>query len=186
MMLERVALTGKAYAGKTQLAQALCRAGYVYINYTDLLKKAASQALTAVGTTTLPEDILKHKGRYRAFLQELGDLVGFSGGGRWMRQALELWLENPSRPVVFDNVRTDSQFRMLQEYDFRLVEVWAPTHVRYERAKAAGVSRAELEHVLEHPIERGIDESISRLALNGTLPVEQLVREIVEAVPALL
>jgi hypothetical protein len=55
--------------------------------------------------------------------------------------------------LVFDNVRTEAQYRILQQYGFRLVRLWIPYNLAVERAAQAGVSEAAMATVASHQIE---------------------------------
>lgn len=163
----RVALTGRMYAGKTTYAKHLQNQGFYLINFTDLLKRRAVDALRACGSPVTLEDILKDKQKYRGFLQELGVLIGFDDEPRYVLEACEDWL-NAECPddVVFDNVRTLAQWEVLNNMGFTLVEVVAPEEERLKRAERAGVRPSELYAVELHPIEGalcGLGERITSI-----------------------
>src|SRR5579859_3385421 len=145
-----LALTGDIYAGKTRLARSLESQGFLFISFTDLLKKYAVKSLTACGIPVTLEDVLRDKAVYRPYLQELGSLIGFNDNPKYVREALSAW---DGEKCVFDNVRTPEQWAVLKNFGFTLVEVRVDYSTQRERAANLGVTGAALEKAINHPIE---------------------------------
>lgn len=167
--MKLVALTGPIYSGKTSLAVELEGRGYMRVMFNDLLKAYAATGLSSCGVPTSLHDILTNKAKYRAFLQELGDLIGFNNNPEHVHKALFSWVIAGRPPCVFDNVRTDEQADVVRSLGFQIVRLDLPSTVQIERAGALGVRWDVLQSQLIHPIERGI--SHWDLALDATEPL---------------
>lgn len=138
-----IALSGRPGSGKTTLAKALEAKGYKLINFTDLLKQRASEALHVSVA-----EIKENKEKYRAFLQEYATLIGFQTNYEYVYQALGDWfLQGSKEPCVFDNVRTPEQWEVLKGLGFVLVEVW---NFKEEYA-SKGITLSD------HPLEKGMN-----------------------------
>jgi hypothetical protein len=138
MLKLRLALHGGLLSGKSTLATALEERGFAYINYTRLLKQYAVGALEACGITTSLMMIEADKEKYRRFLIELGDQLGFDHGFG-IDETLAPIIKNEDR-LVFDNVRFPAQMDKLVALGFRMVRIDTPMAVREERAAARGMS----------------------------------------------
>lgn len=158
------ALHGPAYAGKTTLAKALEEKGYLLINFTDSLKEIAVRSLHEADHYTSVEEINKDKDKYRAFLIELGHVIGFDSKEMFIDDALLPW-ESKGRPsCVFDNVRTLAQAVYLQSRGFKIVElVLTPA----EQEKRAG-----------RIIKDFNEDFAADLYLNAYAPTSRLVEKI--------
>jgi hypothetical protein len=179
----RLALHGPMYSGKTTLSRALVAAhGFTLVNYTDYLKELASRALSHIGMYTSVEQIKADKTHFRAFLQDLGTLLGFDEGAFveqcLFEQAATVWTgpQEAALPerIVFDNVRTPAQFAILQRYGFHLVRLFIPTDEQVRRALEAGATIPELVRVGQHSIETPLPPQDGEIILDATLPTEVL------------
>lgn len=164
--MKYVALTGPIYSGKTSLAEELEGRGYMRVQFNDLLKSYAARALIKCGVTTHLSDILTNKTKYRAFLQELGELIGFNDQHKYVHEALARWVIAGQPPCVFDNVRTDEQADTVRSLGFQIVRLDIPIMEQENRALDLGVAPSALQSHLRHPIERGT--SHWDLALDAT------------------
>jgi hypothetical protein len=171
--MDKVALKGRAFSGKSTLAQELVRRGYFDIQFSDSLKRVAISMLEPYFPELTLEEVKATKKYYRHFLIELGHLIGFDWDPAFVNIALQPWWQEgaPSR-AVFDNVRFDAQFEALLPYGFELVEVVAPEDVRWSRAKQAGMTKREFNKLLKDPTEGAV--TLPGLELDGTAPVEEL------------
>lgn len=175
----RLALTGPQLSGKTTLARYLQdNHGYIWVNYTDYLKTLAARALQSIGITVTVEDILANKPAYRAFLQELGTIVGFDKGNYVLDCLNETCRKAgfhggllPSN-VVFDNVRFSSQFALLLPCAFRLVRLAVDPATRGSRGTIiAG----------DHYAEQGVPFHLGELTLDASKPTVELVEAILNS-----
>lgn len=152
--MHRVALCGIPYAGKSTLRKELVNRGYVLIDFGQLLKKHAAAAIKRVTGEDITSSMIdQDKARYRGFLQELGNVIGFNCNPTFVLQAIEPYTGNLR--VVFDCVRTPQQFEVLAARGFSLVEVTVPRKTQWERARIAGVSEGEFSRLLSAPLEQG-------------------------------
>lgn len=160
--MERIALIGQTYTGKTTLALALKARGYLLVNFTDVLKQELITALAVVGKRVTMAELKQDKHKYRKLLQEFGVVIGFDDDPRYVEEALVGWhVLFPDTPVVFDNVRTIEQWSVLKRYGFTLVETVADEKTRLQRALAAGADGSGLQEVDTHPVE-----TVGRLKLH--------------------
>lgn len=152
--MERIALIGQAYTGKTALAHALRARGYMLVNFTDILKRELVTALAAVGKHVTVAEIHRDKHKYRPLLQAFGVVVGFDDDPEYVQAALLEWNDDDvSVPVVFDNVRTVEQWSVLKHYGFTLVETTADPKTRLQRAVLAGADITSFQENDAHPVE---------------------------------
>ena len=177
--MKLVALNGKPYAGKTALAEALMRRGYMFLPFNDILKDIAVQLLEPYIPDLTVAEIKLLKGKYRPFLQELGTLIGFDYDPMFMNIALKPWWEAGMPKAVLDNVRFPGQFEVLKPYHFKLVQVDAPEEVRKARARALGVTMREFTKANKHQAEQS-EGLCYDLTLSSVLDVEELA-DMVEA-----
>ena len=173
----KIALTGPMFAGKTSLADYLeAEHGWTKLNYTDTIKVRLCDALNGMykgmgsKRRVTVTNIAQHKRTYRKLLQEFGSFLGYDDGF-YVDEMLNQWraLGSPE-PVIFDNVRFPAQFEALYEEGFVLVGIELSPSTQYERAKAAGVTSAEMEAYQAHAAENGVGAEIW---LDGELPVEE-------------
>lgn len=180
--MDLIALAGPQLAGKTTLAHALAERGYLLINFTGLLKQIAVASLSEAGHRVSVEEMLQNKAKYRRYLQELGELIGFDTDPAFVHEAVEKagwYTRRAPRKAVFDNVRTVEQIRTLAEYGFELVYLDTPEHVRFGRAaRIHGLSREEFDRQHTHPIEDGSRLRELAAAVLDYAPVEHLVWEV--------
>lgn len=139
-----IALVGKAYTGKTSIAQELERRGFTLLSFTDHLKALAAYALNSVHTRRDDligvADILANKPRYRRFIQEFGSLIGYETDPGWIEAFLEdelpgidLGKDHPDRAnphVVIDCLRSAAQIKGARKYGAKIVGVGATVHNR--------------------------------------------------------
>lgn len=154
-MITHIALTGAIGSGKTTLAKELQqRYGYTLINFTDHLKDLAAACLSPYVYTTV-DDIKNNKAKYRGFLQEFGDLIGFTDHPDYIGDVLSPWYLAGQPAAVFDNVRSPQQAKILKNYGFTLVKLDVPREVIEQR----NYGRATVQQY-GHAIERGLDDGI--------------------------
>ncbi len=127
------------------------------INFGCSLKRMAANCLNQItGGSLTTRQIDMDKAKYRCFLQEFGNLIGFNDNPRFVEGALSQW-ETAMRPVaVFDCVRTWPQFDCLAEYGFELVNIAIPRKVQQQRACTVGVMGDEFNRLVNHPLEQGV------------------------------
>lgn len=154
--MKLVALAGPPYSGKSELARELERRGYMRLQFNDVLKDIAVQVLEPYVPDLTVEEIKLLKGKYRPFLQELGNVIGFNYDPMFMNIALKPWWEAGMPRAVLDNVRFDEQYEILRPYHFKLVHLDAPEAVRKARAKALGVTAAEFRKADRHRAESSV------------------------------
>jgi hypothetical protein len=155
--VELIALSGAPCAGKTTVGRELEKRGYLFIDFSDIIKQEAAKALTAAGMPTTVEEIRANKPKYRAFLQELGVLIGFDTDPKYVWHSLGVYGWHDGKLAVFDNVRTAEQFQVLQPLGFKLVRIEADFETRATRAEQKyGVSPEEFIEQETRPIERGL------------------------------
>lgn len=172
-MTKLVALSGSPYSGKTTLARELERRGYVLLNFTDLLKTYAVEAVKPFFPELTVEDIAGDKAYWRPFLQAYGAVIGFDTNPHFVNLSLmDWWKLGANVPAVFDNVRFDEQWEVLQPYGFELFHLSVPWEVQKKRARAAGVDGWTLRRILKHEAENGL--SVPAVHLDGTMPVSEL------------
>ncbi len=152
-----IALSGVPYAGKTTLVRELVKLGYMEINFGCSLKRMAANCLNQItGGSLTTRQIDMDKAKYRCFLQEFGNLIGFNDDQRFVKVALDAWEQNMRPAAVFDCVRAWEQFDVLEEYGFELVHVCVPHKVQWQRAQEAGVMEDEFNRLVNHPLEQGV------------------------------
>lgn len=156
--MKYIALTGQIASGKTAVAKALEAQGYLLISYTDLLKEYTVRALAGAGVHVTLDDILADKERYRGLIQELGTVIGFDEGGKFVNEALAEWVTLGKPKAVFDNVRTESQAASVEDHGFTLVQLKAHSGTRTHRLRAAGKDPAHVLDRERHPIEAGLPD----------------------------
>ena len=185
-MSRRVAVRGPLYAGKTTMAHALEREGFVLINFTDSLKAMAADALCHLGVPTSVADIKADKEHYRPFLQQLGTLVGFDEGRTipaFVAEHIQRYGED--RDYVFDNVRFLAQWEALKPFGFTLVQLHLTPMQQEERATTLGISHEALGRAMSHPAEVGFPRQPGEVVLPGTMPVDRNVAYLLQALEAL-
>jgi dephospho-CoA kinase len=134
-MEARVFLTGPAGSGKTRLAQALERAGYLRVGLGDLCRQEAMRA-------GCPLD--------RRMLQYIGDQIRRAGGGphALAAEADQMLRAYPRAPAVIDGVRLAAEAEYLRARGYLGVRVDAPEPVRLARLEARG-ERNDGQHPTE-------------------------------------
>lgn len=173
--MKYIALAGAPYVGKTTIARALGELGYRRINFSEMLKQKAAFALSAVtGDAITATTINQNKAKYRTFLQELGDVIGFNDQARYVRDVLDPWHYDGCPPAVFDCVRTVAQWTVLREYGFRLVNLYVPYEVHIQRAKLCGMRSDDLDRILECPLEQGLPDLGIQVESSGKMTAEFL------------
>jgi chloramphenicol 3-O-phosphotransferase len=180
--MELIALTGAPCSGKTTVARALESRGYLFIDFCDIIKQIAADALTRIGTPTTVEEIRANKDRYRPFLQDLGELIGFDDDPKYVYHALGYYgfAGCAHKYAVFDNIRTPEQFAVLERLGFHLVRLYVPFETRADRAKEKyGTEPEEFLNQGMHPIEKGtgLDPAVT---LDGTMPTSTLVQFLID------
>lgn len=174
----RIALRGPAYAGKSTLAAYLRdHYGFAYVNYTDHLKHLACRALGSVGYLVDIQEMRAKKGQYRAFLQDLGELLDFDHGYGIDEVLADL---HEGEDAVFDNVRFLSQWERLKPHGFQLVSLAIDPLAQEARAATHGVSRAALGRVLAHPAELGFPIQDHETIVDAELPTADIAARLVE------
>lgn len=179
--MKYIALTGPQYSGKTRLSAEMAKRGYLYINFSDVLKQHLTLALSAVGVSVTVQDIHQDKPKYRRLLQEFGSLVNFDRDPYFITKSLQPWFELDRPPAVFDNVRFLEQYVHLYAYDFKLVQLNIGKVSQYRRAKLLHpeltIPQFQADH--QHQAEAGIDGAWIDLMLDATQPVEYLAEDII-------
>jgi hypothetical protein len=137
----------------------------------------AVHALNEVSERTITiVDVIKHKEEYRAFLQALGERIGFDTDPAYVFDALNQWNVQGRGLVVFDNVRTIGQWNVLKQYDFTLVYIQTSRH---QRVRRSGLSALDYTQAESHPIENNQElYSLASLVVDGTAAVEENVDKI--------
>lgn len=172
--MDRVALCGGCYSGKSTIAQELARQGYTLVNFTDSLKEVAARVLGVAGLDVTVPEIKRRKDYYRPFLQALGTLIGYDTNPTWVYQAFPPILEER---MVFDNVRTVEQFHTLRGMGFELVYVQTSRHQRYLRS---GLIAADFTERESHPIENNTRlYELASLVVNGTDDIHHITQKII-------
>ncbi len=171
--MRRIALSGPPYSGKTSIAECLFwEHEYFLINFTDVLKRKAVKSLAAIGIQTSVETIKRKKDFYRAYLQGLGDVTGFSYfPERFIDEAVEtsLWSQYMDYPVVVDNVRSDAQARIwVDKYDFVVVRLTISEMEQMKRAAEQGVAYEDVVSQTKHSIEHGVSDTFVSVELDVT------------------
>lgn len=164
-----LALHGPIGSGKSTLAKALGR-DHMVIGFGDLLKRKASLALAAEVYVTV-RMMHENKERYRAFLQNYGDLIGFNDNPRFLREALWEWDKLGAPDCVFDCVRSVQQAEFLRAIGFKVVYLQGPSEV---------FERRTLSKERSHPVERRLPGHLIDLRVDASVPaslVELTVRE---------
>jgi dephospho-CoA kinase len=175
-MIKLVGLTGTIYSGKTTLAEALANEGYVHVNFSRMLKVYAERALFACGNAATVEYIEANKDSYRAFLQELGVLIGFDTHPRYVLEALAL-SKAGERPIVFEAVRTEEQAAVLRSFGFKIVQLAFPDRSEQAyRAVKMNANMRKFHDLLQHPVEQGIQNP--DLVLDATEQISYNVQAI--------
>lgn len=175
--MDYIALTGPCYSGKTSLSKALAGRGYLFIPFNDLLKRMAADMLNDYGFDTTFEDIQADKKKYRGFLQGLGTVANFDSDPIYIQAVCREWESLGKLKAVFDNVRTQAQADNIKGYGFKLVQIDLPRSIQYLRARELGVSQEELDQVMGHYIERGVEGA--DLVIDGTRPIAELVEQLI-------
>jgi hypothetical protein len=167
-------------SGKTTLAQHLEQAyGFFLASHSRSLVKAFVADWNKVNCDRpiTVEDVYRpeNKERYRPLLQTYGYTVGFNDrkhAAAWVRYTLADWFYNPTMPVVFDPVRGEVQAQALRDLGFQIVQLEIDEQERCRRAKALGVSCADIQRAIrERPeLERGVRSP--DITLLATVPVE--------------
>lgn len=172
--MDYIALTGSIKSGKTTVARALEKKGYLLISYTDLLKEYVARALTGAGFPTQPSTILAHKEQYRALIQEFGTVIGFDQGGDFMSKAFAGW--DGHQRVVFDNIRTDEQAASLP-LGFDIVRLEATHETRADRIRAEGDDPEQVLARESHHIESGISDDWVDLVVTTDIGTPEMVAD---------
>ena len=190
-----IALIGKAYTGKTSIAQELRdRHNFTILSFTDHLKSLAAYALNSVSGGRphfSVEGILSDKPRYRRFIQEFGSLIGYETDPGWITAFLADELptlypeEGDDEPnLVIDCLRSAAQIAGAREFGAKIVGVWA---YEYDRAffaeQATGKDGSALvANADSHPIDGSLVVErlgCDRVLLNGRdRTVEKMVDDL--------
>lgn len=179
--MKLVAVTGPKYTGKTKLAHELEKQGYMFINFTDQLKKLYLQTAQAMETSVTMDDLTRNKEYYRQQLQDFSSLIGFNRDPYFVERSLRPWKEAGCPPAVFDNVRFIEQYVCLNRYGFKLVELTLSPERRYQRSlkQYPNLLFSEFMKTAVHESEHAIGRSWADLVVDAGLPVTALVEEIV-------
>ena len=185
-LMDRIAITGVNYAGKSRLAKALVDLGYLYIPFGDHLKTIAAEALSHLAKSTdltaLPnkrikmEHIIKDKEHYRTLLIGLGAVIGYNDNPFYMKDILLSWHAHGRPRAIFDSVRSSFQADYLREQGFHIVELVVPLEVRQQRAAAHGVklTKEKADSDIRLP-----DEYVRDLILDGTANTDAIAKQLV-------
>lgn len=160
----RLAICGPKGSGKTTIARYMAEEhGWLHIDYTGLLKSWLVEAVNDCREQrdfTL-EELVESKEKYRHLLQQWGELVGFDNGNG-VEESLIPMLNEPKRHIIFDNVRFQAQFDILDDYGFVLGRLETVRRA-YSPAEADG-------HPAEHQVLRpdiiiNADRTVDEIAL---------------------
>jgi hypothetical protein len=169
-----IALTGPAGAGKTTLARALRDQGYSLLDFTGYLKSLAVRSLAPHMSISV-YDINQDKARYRGYLQEFAELIGFSDNPNYVEDVLAFWHRSGKPKAVFDNVRSITQALTLKQYGFQIVRLTISPAVL--AARGIVVTGRQLLH----PSERALPHDLVDLELDAGQPLNQQVNLLTEA-----
>ncbi|MBH8600108.1 AAA family ATPase [Thermoactinomyces sp. CICC 23799] len=147
----RIALTGKAGAGKDSIADLLVEnCGFERLAFADALKEFDRQIFG--------ESKVKNRRR----LQELGQLCRKFDEEVWIKH-LDKKLEQAGEKVVITDLRQMNEYEFCKRKGFVIVKVHADDDVRLERLKARGDNFQPED--LRHETELAVDD----------IPYDQLI-----------
>jgi dephospho-CoA kinase len=175
----KIALTGKARAGKDRVAD------YLRLRY-DFTPLALADSLKAVAGTLYPELFANVKPR--ALLQTLGEHLCEYDAHVFINEALRR--ANGLNRVVITDLRKPTEYESLKAAGFTVIRVSAPDEIRLARAKADGevFDEADFAHSTEAHVdgfavdfeidnggvfadtERQIDEAMAQLGVKAVVP----------------
>lgn len=184
--MKYIALTGHIATGKTAVAKALQAKGYILVSYTDYLKEIVAAALTSVGIRTSLDDILAEKERYRALIQAFGSVIGFDSGVPYLDDALYRsgWVNaRVDARVVLDNVRTDDQAKIAEQYGFTVVELTASHPTRAARLQDAGKDTNAVFSTETHPIESGLSDEMVDMRISTDSATPEMLADFLASFP---
>lgn len=170
----RVALSGGAWYGKSTLAQRLQNTyQYYHVDAALEIKMVAATMLRAGGVMVSVNDILNNKQRFRPFLQEVGKLMGIDEGTEFVRRFVDPALPlSFGHPIVVEPIRTQSQAHALRRAGFKIVSFKVSNTLRRERARSLGVSDADYQRTIEHPLEQQLPRHLVDYELPGGMNVD--------------
>lgn len=177
----RIVLSGPAHSGKTTLARILAENGFVLVDYTGYIKRAASKAIfDATGAVVTHETIEANKKDYRTFLQSFCEIAGFNDGAGVEEVLAQTPGWQDAEHVVFDNVRFSRQLMPLMPHGFILVTLIASESVCLKRAMDAGASAKDFEASSAHPSE--MSYPVGTIMLNAEKPQWQIAGDLLSLV----
>ncbi|MDQ0174406.1 deoxynucleotide monophosphate kinase family protein [Bacillus chungangensis] len=154
--ITKIALTGKARAGKDEVARILgLHYGFNRFAFGDALKNTL--------TIALPQ-IMYAEQKPRRLLQEYGQLMRKYDPNVWVNSVAALidsHIDIMTRRgdeeinVLVTDCRQPNEYAWLREQGFSIIRVSAPEEVRLERAKLAGdqFDEADLQHDTESHVD---------------------------------
>lgn len=187
--MNRIALIGKARAGKTTTANALKNLDYQQISFADPVKEATARMLTTfeqyilfpqgtqyVAPEQLPivtvDNIQREKSHpaIRKLLQVVGTEIGrewFGPDTIWIDMLVEK-IEKMDGPLVIDDCRFPNEAEALKQQGFFLVKLQRDEIDRIdalvgeleEKGYDGEALERQLDAILDHPSERAIDQII--------------------------
>lgn len=145
-----IGISGRRGAGKTLLANHLCKAkGLLKVSFADELKELAKQIfpLTEVDINSVSRKEKKFKDydwTPREFLQNLGEFVRYHDKDYWVKKAISK-CSNSKINYVFDDVRFENEANAIKNLGGKLIRV-----NRYEKLNVYGKN-------LDVPSETALD-----------------------------
>jgi hypothetical protein len=148
--MNRVAVFGPPYSGKSTLALALKKRGYKLVDFSRHLKVLATTALGTVHPYFTVDHITARKEEFRPFLRAFGEVIGFNDDPGFVENAVYMSGAMSAEKVVIDTPRTVPQAETLQRMGFSLVGIRLPLSKGAERS---GMSVEEYRRLLDNPLE---------------------------------
>lgn len=172
----RLALHGPKLSGKSTLAIELEARGFQRLNFTDLIKELFCAWADLWGVSITVEDIYADKEAYRPDLIAFANAAGFDDG--FGVEMLIDQIDPNATGVVFDNVRTEAQWKLLKAAGFTLVRLTTEERFRVARAMTLCISREDFLATADSFTEMPLPTEPDEIRLHQAGPIDDVLNDL--------